>query len=42
MRPDRGVYESTLDVVRLLRRRLAQDADSTNPWEDLENRLAAD
>ena len=41
MRPDRGVYESTLDVVRLLRKRLVLDAGSTAGWADLESRLAS-
>jgi tetratricopeptide (TPR) repeat protein len=41
MRPDSGVYGSTLDVVRLLRQRLDLDADSQSRWEDLENRLAS-
>jgi tetratricopeptide (TPR) repeat protein len=41
MRPDRGVYDSTLDVVRLIRQRLLVDADSGAGWHDLELRLAS-
>ena len=35
MKPDHGVYESTLEVVRLIRKKLPFDA-----WMDVENRLA--
>jgi hypothetical protein len=40
MRPDRSVYDATLEVVRLLRERLELDADSRARWEDLDSRLA--
>jgi hypothetical protein len=41
LRPGSSVYESTFDVVHLLRQRLVLDVDETARWEDLESRLAS-
>ena len=39
MHPDSGAYQSTLDVVSLLKNRLELSAAAVERWADLEDRL---
>lgn len=41
MHPDSGAYQSTLDVVRLLRGRLELSNEAAERWDDLMDRLKA-
>lgn len=41
MHPDSGAYQSTLDVVRLLRGRLELSDEAAERWDDLMDRLKA-